>query len=151
MSTLTAKILAAVAATALLSAVVLLPAHDSAAAKPAQRTVVYHLDDDGRAPRMLRNIENHRRADPDIRIVVVALAGGVGFLLDGAKDDRGSTYASAVDPLMLDGVEFRVCNNTMKGMGYSADKLLQDVAIVPAGVAEIARLQIEEGAAYIKP
>ena len=31
------------------------------------------------------------------------------------------------------------------------DKLLPDVQIVPAGVAELARLQLDEGAAYIRP
>ena len=116
-----------------------------------RRTVVYHIDDSERAIPMLRNITNHHAADPGIRIVVVALGAGVDFLVDGHADDRGNSYDALVDPLMLEGVEFRVCGNTLKGRHIDAASLLPDVQIVPSGVAEIARLQIAEGAAYIKP
>ncbi|MGE4072363.1 MAG: DsrE family protein [Lysobacterales bacterium] len=117
----------------------------------AKRTVVYHLDDSKQAIAMLRNINNHHAADPTIHIVVVALGAGVDFLLDGHADDRGNSYDALVDPLMLEGVEFRVCGNTLKSRSIDAASLLPDVQIVPSGVAEIARLQIAEGAAYIKP
>lgn len=117
----------------------------------ARATVVYHIDDSERAIPMIRSLGNHRRADGDIRIIVVALAGGVDFLVDGAADARGNRYDALVDPLMLEGVEFRVCGNTLQGRGIDAATLLPDVQVVPSGVAEIARLQIEEGAAYIKP
>jgi intracellular sulfur oxidation DsrE/DsrF family protein len=115
------------------------------------RAVVYHIDDSERAIAMLRNINNHHAADPTIRIVVVALGAGVDFLLDGHADDRANSYDALVDPLMLEGVEFRVCGNTLKARHIDAATLLPDVQIVPSGVAEIARLQIAEGAAYIKP
>jgi len=125
---------------------------DASAAKPERRpTVVYHIDDPARAIPMIRNITNHRRADAGIRIVVVALGGGIDFLVDGAMDDRGNSFDALVDPLMGEGVEFRVCSNTLKGRGIAAEKLLPDVQVVPAGVAEVARLQLEEGAAYLKP
>lgn len=114
-------------------------------------TVVYHIDDVQRAIPMIRNIGNHRAADSKIRIVVVALGAGVDFLVDGAADDRGNTFDALVDPLMMEGVEFRVCGNTLKGRNIDPASLLPDVAVVPSGVAEIARLQIEEDAAYIKP
>jgi intracellular sulfur oxidation DsrE/DsrF family protein len=120
----------------------------TAAARP---TVVYHIDDSRRAIPLIRSIGNHRRADADIRIIVVALSAGVDFLVEGAADDRGNSYDALVDPLMLEGVEFRVCGNTLTGRQIDAATLLPDVTVVPSGVAEIARLQIEEGAAYIKP
>lgn len=152
MPTLSTKFLSALAALLLIATIALLPGlREARAGKPAQRTVVYHLDDGARAVRALRNIGNHRRADADIRIIVVALAGGVEFLVDGKLDEHGNAYDAMVDPLMMDGVEFRVCNNTLNGMRITKDKLLPDVQVVPAGVAEIARLQIDEGAAYIKP
>jgi intracellular sulfur oxidation DsrE/DsrF family protein len=128
-----------------------LPAAAADTATAAQRTVVYHIDDSQRAIPMIRSVGNHRRADADIRIIVVALSAGVDFLVEGAADDRGNTYDALVDPLMLDGVEFRVCGNTLTGRQIDAASLLPDVTVVPSGVAEIARLQIEEGAAYIKP
>jgi hypothetical protein len=128
-----------------------LPAAAADTATAARRTVVYHIDDSQRAIPMIRSVGNHRRADADIRIIVVALSAGVDFLVEGAADDRGNTYDALVDPLMLEGVEFRVCGNTLKGRQIDAARLLPDVTVVPSGVAEIARLQIEEGAAYIKP
>ena len=114
-------------------------------------TVVYHIDDSSRAIPMIRNIGNHHRADPKIKIIVIALGAGVDFLVDGAADERGNSYDALVDPLMLEGIEFRVCANTLKSRNIDPAKLLPDVALVPSGVAEIARLQIEEDAAYIKP
>lgn len=114
-------------------------------------TVVYHIDDAIRAIPMIRNIGNHHRADPKIRIIVVALGAGVDFLVDGAADERGNCYDALIDSLMLEGVEFRVCGNTLAGRQIDPAKLLPDVVVVPSGVAEIARLQIEEDAAYIKP
>jgi intracellular sulfur oxidation DsrE/DsrF family protein len=128
-----------------------LPAAAADTATAARRTVVYHIDDSQRAIPMIRSVGNHRRADADIRIIVVALSAGVDFLVEGAADDRGNTYDALVDPLMLESVEFRVCGNTLTGRQIDAASLLPDVTVVPSGVAEIARLQIEEGAAYIKP
>lgn len=116
-----------------------------------QRSVVYHIDDVARAIPMIRNIGNHRKADKDIRIIVVALGKGVDFLVDGAMDDRGNAYDALVDTLMMQGVEFRVCNNTLEARHIDVKSLLPEVKVVPSGVAEVARLQIEEHAAYIKP
>ena len=116
-----------------------------------QAEVVYHIDDSQRAISMLRNIVNHHRAAPKVKIVVVALSRGVDFLVDGAKDDRGNSYDALIDPLITEGVEFRVCNDTLEARKIDPTTLLPDVKQVPSGVAEIARMQIEEGAAYIKP
>lgn len=122
------------------------------AQQPArQPTVVYHVDDSRRAVLMIRNIANHRHAAPAVKIVVVALGAGVDFLLEGAKDEHGNSYDALVDPLMLEGVEFRVCENTLNARGIDPKRLLADVRRVPSGMAEIARLQLEEGAAYLKP
>ena len=51
------------------------------------------------------------------------------------------------------GVDFRVCNNTLEGRDIDAETDLFDVwpeDIVPSGVAELGKLQME-GFAYIKP
>ena len=122
----------------------------SEAPSPA-RTVVYHIDDSVRAIPMIRNLNNHHAADATIHIVVVALGAGVDFLIDGHMDSRGNSFDALVDPLMLEGVEFRVCGNTLKSRNIDVATLLPDVQVVPSGVAEIARLQIEQDAAYIKP
>ena len=82
---------------------------------------------------------------------MVGLAGGVRFLLDGTKDARGNDYAAMVEPLVMDGVKFRACGNTLNANDLDADDLSFGVEVVTSGVAEIGRLQLEEGYAYIKP
>lgn len=116
-----------------------------------ERAVVYHISDESQAIPAIRNITNHLKADKTIHIQVIALSGGIRFLLDGAKDERGNDYAALIDGLMLDGVEFRVCANTLEAMSYTADDLSFGVGTVPSGIAEITRLQLDEGYAYVKP
>jgi intracellular sulfur oxidation DsrE/DsrF family protein len=113
--------------------------------------VVYHIDDSSRATQALRNLTNHRKAYPDLPITVVALAHGVTFLVDGTKDQRGNSYSAMVETLVMAGVSFAACENTMNALGIKADELSLGVETVPSGVAEIGRLQLEEGYAYIKP
>ena len=113
--------------------------------------VVYHIDDSSRATQALRNVTNHRKAYPDLPITVVALAHGAEFLVDGAKDQRGNGYSAMVETLVMAGVGFIACGNTMNAMDISADELSLGVESVPSGVAEIGRLQLEEDYAYIKP
>jgi intracellular sulfur oxidation DsrE/DsrF family protein len=121
------------------------------ASAPPQERVIYHIDDSARAISALRNITNHLNARPQTKIYVVALSRGIDFLVDGHQDDRGNSYDALVDPLMLRGVEFRVCNNSLLGRHVKPEALLPDVQVVPSGVAEIARLQLQDGCAYIKP
>lgn len=146
-----ARRLASFALAAILALSATLAGRAPAQERAPQPTVVYHIDDSQRAIAMIRNITNHRRAAPGVRIVVVALGAGVDFLLEGAKDERGNSYDALVDPLMIDGVAFRVCENTLKARSIDPKRLLAEVQPTPSGVAEIARLQLEEGAAYLKP
>ncbi|MEZ5615530.1 MAG: DsrE family protein [Rhodocyclaceae bacterium] len=121
-----------------------------AAAEPVK--VVYHLNEGlEQAGNGLRNIRNHLSADPKARIVVVAHFKGIDFLLEGAKDRNGSDFAAAVDDLSLRGVEFRVCNFTLLGRKIDRSSLHPDAKVVPSGVAEVGRLQAQEGYAYLKP
>jgi intracellular sulfur oxidation DsrE/DsrF family protein len=120
------------------------------AAEPVK--VVYHLaDGNDQAVRALVNIRNHLRAEPSTKIVVVALGDGIKFLLEGATDRSGKPFDDAVAALASQGVEFRVCNNTLTAHGVAASKVVLEAKIVPAGVAEIARLQAKEGYVYLRP
>jgi uncharacterized protein len=120
------------------------------AAEPIK--VVYHfVDGINQAARGIGNIRNQLRAEPDTKIVVVALGAGVDFLLDGAKDRNDRPFADAVAALATQGVEFRVCNNTLQAREIATERLLPQAQIVPAGVVEIARLQAREGYVYIRP
>jgi uncharacterized protein len=114
--------------------------------------VVYQFSEGlEQASRGLANVRNHLAADPTVRIVVVAFGQGIDFMLDGARDRNGNPYLASIDELSLKGVEFEVCENTLKGRRIDRSRLDMDARIVPAGVAEIARLQSKEGYAYIKP
>lgn len=114
--------------------------------------VVYHVSDGTRqASRALVNIRNHIAADPTAKITVVALGGGIQFLLDEARDDKGASYREAIQALSAEGVDFRICNNTLSGHNVPQSDVVREAKIVPSGVAEIARLQAQEGFVYIRP
>lgn len=114
--------------------------------------VIYHINGGlEQATDGLRNIRNHLSVDPRVKIVVVTHYKGIDFLLEGAKDKNGNPYDAAVDDLSMKGVEFRVCEFTLKGRNIDKSKVHPEAKIVPSGVAEIGRLQSQEGFAYLKP
>jgi len=114
--------------------------------------VIYHINQgDEQATAGLRNANNHLAADPKARIVFVTHANGINFLLDGAKDKNGNSYDALVQDLMGKGVEFRLCNFTLLRQKIDKNRVIQGVKIVPSGVAEVSRMQIQDGYAYLKP
>jgi uncharacterized protein len=114
--------------------------------------VVYQVSDGvDQAAQALRNVRNHLEADPTAKIVVVSLAGGVDFMLDGARDKNGNLFDANVQELVKMGVEFRVCKTTLKRRNIDPRRVIEEGSLVPSGVAEIARLQAKEGFAYLKP
>lgn len=118
----------------------------------AQIKAVYHVNTDvNTVPAILNNIRNHLNASPKDKIVVVTHGPGINFLLQDAKDSQGREFSGAVSDLTAKGVDFRVCNNTLTTRNISPDRVLMEARIVPSGVAEVARLQAQEGFAYLKP
>jgi intracellular sulfur oxidation DsrE/DsrF family protein len=114
--------------------------------------VVYHMNEGlERAPQVIRNIRNHLSVDPKAKIVVVSHAAGINFLLKDAKDPNGNPYEVAVQDLTSQGVEFRVCEITLKSRNLTHAALIDDVKYVPSGVVEVSRLQSQEGYVYLKP
>lgn len=125
-----------------------------AAAAFAQDKVVYHIDDAAaQATKALRNVRNHLDVAPDTKIIVVAHAEGVDFLMEGAKDKKNPNidYASLVSALKARGVRFEVCEITLKNRGLKKEQFIMDADFTPSGVVRIAQLQSREGYAYIKP
>ena len=114
--------------------------------------VVYHMNEGvDHAPQMLRNIRNHLNADPKAKIVVVAHAAGIDFLLRDAKDRNGNPFEVTVQDLVSRGVEFRACEYTLRSRNIDPKNVIQEAKLVPSGVAEVARLQAQEGFVYLKP
>lgn len=132
------------------AAVLIAAAPAFAADKPTK--VIYHLDAGfEQATKGLRNIKNHLDVDPKAKIVVVAHAQGVNFLLEGAATHTGNPYNIPVEELAGRGVEFRVCEITLKSQKIDPKRLIEQTRLVPSGVVEIANLQAREGFVYIKP
>jgi intracellular sulfur oxidation DsrE/DsrF family protein len=120
----------------------------------AQDKAVYHIDDwHAQATKGLRNVRNHLDVAPDTRIVVVAHADGVDFLLEGTKDPKNPNidYAALVSDLKARGVRFEVCEITLRNRGLKKEQFIMDADFTPSGVARIAQLQSREHYAYIKP
>ena len=96
-------------------------------------------------------MRNHLSVDPKAKIVFVSHAQGINFLMKDAKDKNGNPFEVTVQDLKSMGVEFRVCEITLKSRNIDKKQLIDDVVYVPSGVAEVSRLQVQEGYAYLKP
>jgi len=114
--------------------------------------VVYHVNNtEVQAMDALRNIGNHLEVNPKAKIVVVTHARGVDFLMNDAKDKDGNPYNIRVEQLKLQGVQFDVCQITLRNRKLNKEQFIPEATFVPSGVAEITRLQQREGYAYLRP
>jgi intracellular sulfur oxidation DsrE/DsrF family protein len=151
MTRLKSALLGAVAAGAIALSGPAVAAGD-AKANVAEDKVVYHVNDtEDQAVNALRNIGNHLEVNPKAKIVVVSHSRGVDFLFDGAKDKRGNPYNVSVEDLKRRGVQFDVCQITLRNRKLDKSKFIPEATFVPSGVAEITRLQQREGYAYLRP
>ena len=125
---------------------------DSARQPVGEDKVVYHLNAGiEQATNGIRNIRNHLEVNPKAKIVVVAHAQGVDYLMKGMKDKDGNPYQDAVEDLKNQGVRFDVCEITLRNRKLKREQFIEDATFVPSGVAEITRLQQREGYAYLRP
>jgi len=116
-----------------------------------QEKVVYHVTDSTIARVALNNARNHLDATEGKTKIVFVTHGGIDFLIQGATDKDGNPYDVAIEKLQDRGVEFRVCNNTLRARKIDPKNLVDGAKIVPSGIVEAARLQTREGYAYLKP
>ena len=118
----------------------------------AQIKVVYHLNEGiAQATRAMGNIRNHLAADPNAQITVVSHGPGIDFLLDGATNAAGQSFAGTIGDLASKGVQFKDCNNTLETRKIAKDKVVMEASVVPSGVAEVATLQAKSGFVYLRP
>jgi uncharacterized protein len=111
---------------------------------------VYHVNDVASAREALVNMNNHLAASPRAKLALVANGRGVFMLVSGEKDRVGD-YAPLIAELQGKGVRFNACRNSMTVKNVDPASLLAGINVVPAGVAELTRLQVIERYAYIKP
>lgn len=132
----------------------------------AKQKVVYHVNYDNPKKQggALRNIQNHINAvgAENLDLKVVLHGNGLAMLLEPDSLDKLKKFKFAnandkmtanIDGLKTQGVKFNVCANTVKGRKVDLKNDLYDVDekdVVPSGVAELAKLQME-GYVYIKP
>ena len=118
----------------------------------AQIKVVYQLNEGiAQASRAMGNIRNHLSADPNAQITVVSHGPGIDFLLDGATNAAGQSFAGTIGDLASKGVQFKVCNNTLETRKIAKDRVVMEATVVPSGVAEVAVLQAKSGFVYLRP
>ena len=113
--------------------------------------VVFHLDETRSARWALMLARSYLNDVPNAKIVFVAYGPGVDFLIEDAADRHDDPFDYAVLNLARRGVGFHVCAATLRARNISPSNLLDVVKIVPSGISEIARLQVKEGFAYLKP
>ena len=149
-----------------MSMCLLMVATVQASERYGKQKVVYHINYDNPKQQAgaLRNIQNHINAvgAENLDLKVVLHGNGLALLLepDSLEKLKKFKYANAddtmtakIDGLKNQGIEFNVCENTVKGRKVDVDTDLYNVEkkdIVPSGVAEVARLQ-QMGYAYVKP
>ena len=137
---------------AAMGALSLLAAAGCASVGERQDKVVYHINEGfAQASNGLRNIGNHLEVNPKAKIVVVSHAQGVDFLMKGAADKNGNKYEDLVERLKMRGVQFDVCEITLRNRKLNKSQFIADATYVPSGVAEVTRLQQREGYAYLRP
>jgi intracellular sulfur oxidation DsrE/DsrF family protein len=113
--------------------------------------VVFHVDDTRTARWALMLARSYLDDVPTAKIVFVAYGPGVDFLLEDAMDRHDNPYDYVIQGLTERGVDFRVCAATLAAREINKKNVLKEVKIVPSGISEIARLQVKEGFAYLKP
>ena len=136
------------------------------AADEAKQKVVYHVngDDPKQQTGALRNVQNHINAvgkeNLDLRVVMHGNGVSMVLLPDALEKVKGFKSANAtpqmqatIDGLKDQGVQFKVCANTLTTRKVDMDNdlyMVEQADIVPSGVAELGILQAQ-GYAYIKP
>lgn len=132
----------------------------------AKQKVVYHVNFDNPKQQTgaLRNIQNHINAvgkeNLDLRVVMHGNGLSMILLPEALEHTKGfksgnadAQRQAAIDNLKIQGVQFKICANTIKGRQVKAEEDLYDFTqgdVVPSGVAELAHLQ-SQGFTYIKP
>jgi len=150
----------------LMSMSLLMAANVQANERYGKQKVVYHINYDNpkKQAGALRNIQNHINAvgAENLDLKVVLHGHGLSLLLDPDSLEKlkkfkqanaTDTMTAKIDNLKSQGIDFNVCENTVRGRKVDLESDLYNVEksdVVPSGVAEVARLQAL-GYSYIKP
>ncbi len=134
--------------TAIVYGTVLQPA--SAYADSEWAGVAFHLDNDDDANLAFRRIAMQLQTYPEVPIHIVLIGSGVRPAIEGATDPHGGLYSAQLEQLLAAGVRVFACENTMDSIDITEDDLAFGIETVRSGIAELTRLQLGLGFAYIK-
>jgi len=112
---------------------------------------VYHLDDSSNARWAMMLANSALEQNSSAKIVIVAHGPGIDFLIKGAKDSRGNSYAQPVKTLIANGGEIYICEATLNARDIPKKNIISQVQFVPSGAHYIVQLQNKFGYAYLKP
>lgn len=89
-----------------------------------------------------------RKYGDNIHIIVVGIGPGIHILAKKPERPVSNETREKVASLLQYGVEFHACGNTMKGLKWTPDNILDSAKIVEVGAADLMELQ-QQGYAYI--
>lgn len=89
-----------------------------------------------------------RKYGDNIHIVVVGIGPGIHVLAKNPKRPVSEKTREKIASLLVYGVEFHACGNTMKALKWEAKDMLDSVKIVEVGAADLMELQ-QQGYAYL--
>lgn len=129
-----------------------------------KQKVVYHINggDAQQQAAALGNVRNHINALGAENLDIKVVMHGDGLSLVLFPDQQSKTkmktanadqnMQARIDGLKMDGVQFQVCANTLKGRDIPKEALygVTKEDIIPSGVAQLSILQTQ-GYTYIKP
>lgn len=120
--------------------------HESSDVDMAEHKIVFQLTSaDTNVHKMLvRQLGNVLAAAPNSKIEVVCHGPGITMLTT-----RQTIVHPKVSELKGKGIDFVVCENTLKEKKVTKEEIIPEAAFVKAGIIEIVRKQ-EEGWSYIR-
>ncbi|MEN8079345.1 DsrE family protein [Clostridioides difficile] len=114
--------------------------------------VIYHIDNNSKWKAVLENVKNMIKTGNELgekfNIEVLVNADAVIALQEQVAIN--SKLYLEFQELSTEQVVFAACKNALNKFAIEDDKLISFVTIVPAGVIELTKKQLE-GYAYIKP
>jgi len=124
---------------------------EQAQAEQTQPGVVFHISHSSQASRAMIQITRLMEGMPGVPVVIVGVADGIRFMLDGAKDKNGAPYSARIEQLIGNGVEIYACRNTLDTFELTDNDLTFGIDTVPSGIVAVSEYQLKKGYAYIKP
>jgi uncharacterized protein len=110
---------------------------------------IFHLDEDAdeKVNEVFNNLRNLLADLGEENVEVELLTNGKGVM---AMRKVNESNSLRIRNLAKQGVKFTVCANSIKHLKIAPDELVPEAVIVPAGVSELVKKQIE-GWAYVRP